>query len=116
MKCESTPVWVECMEYEKFKESTTVCKLDIYKLEAKPGRLFFTGEKLLCKRFMSKHIIQVHLESEGKQEGLRKTKRPKIFLRTEDVNQLASTLLQSENLPKNVVRSKLKGILKDINW
>ena len=86
-------------------------------MEEKQGNLVFTDEKLLCKRFMSKHIIQVNLEVEGKSvKGGSKTKRPKPFLRTQEVNQLVNNLLQSENLPNGVCRSKLTGVLKDINW
>ena len=50
------------MEFNKFKESSTVCELDIHRLESdksSPGKMLISKEKLLGQRFKSKHIVQI---------------------------------------------------------
>ena len=88
-------------------------------MEAKDGKLFFTLEKLLGKRFQSKHIIQVNLEvaapSAAHKNQSKGSGSMKPFLYLETVNKLVNTILESETLPKRLTKRKLKGVLKDIN-
>ena len=96
-----------------------MCELDIHRMESKNGKLFFTKEKLLGKRFQSKHITQVNVEVAAplapRENGSKNSTSLKPFLYLDKVNQLVSTILQSEKLPKRVTRGKLKGVLKDIH-
>ena len=108
---------MECLQSEKFEQKSTVCQLDIIKMSCKEGKLYFTNNKILGKRFHSKHLIQVNLKvAPAVYDKSSLLKSPVLFLSVEEVNQLVNTLLESEHLPKRLSRSGLKGILKDVHW
>ena len=80
------------------------------------GKFYFTDEKILGKRFHSKHLIQGNLKFSSAVGGKnRLLKNSVLFLNVEEVNQLSDTMLKSESMPKRVTRSALNGILKDVH-
>ena len=89
-------------------------------MELKEGKLFFTKNKLLGKRFLSKHMVQLNLELSTKSALVgsqsNKPMRMEPYLKLTTVNQMVNTILQSETLPRRVYKSRLKGVLKDVTW
>ena len=81
-------------------------------MDSKEGKLLFSKDKLLGKRFLRKHIVQVNLElhTAPSRSQDRKSKLMEPYVTIAYANQMVNTILESETLP----RTTEKGIKEQV--